>query len=205
MDQNTSEWYYCSQLYFICNFGVASDFSSRTIFHGRHFSQLVEGWTFGGAVSLSTLYTLIHFHRFLSRDNFSLHKIGDVKTFINVCLTSNFECRSSFFSNIFKIGNHVFFSFLWVCFFSVFSFEIQPSLVHFYFHSLDRNDWKCSIKSKELSTLSVERWDNITNPCRQKSGATRCYPSICSLSTCSHVTSNDTWFYLSNKGFLKLS
>ena len=60
----------CSQLYFICNFGVASDFSSRTIFHGRHFSQLVEGWTFGGAVSLSTLYmyTLIHFYRFLSRD-----------------------------------------------------------------------------------------------------------------------------------------
>ena len=72
----------CSQLYFICNFGVASDFSSRTIFHGRHFSQLVEGWTFGGAVSLSMLFTLIHFHRFLSRDNFSLHNIGDVTTLV---------------------------------------------------------------------------------------------------------------------------
>jgi hypothetical protein len=73
-----------------------------------------------------------------------------------------------------------------------------------HFFSSDWNDWKCSIKSKELSTLSVERWDNITNPCRQNEWCNKVLSKY-SLSTCSHVTSNDTWFYLSNKGSLKLS
>ena len=94
----------CSQLYFICNFGVASDFSSRTIFHGRHFSQLVEGWTFGGAVSLSTLYTLIHFHKFCLVRISPLDKMGDVKTYRWLyCLADaqNCQCERIVYFSIF--------------------------------------------------------------------------------------------------------